>query len=124
MGPTGEVPGPLAAKWDGYMKSLIEHENGHRDMAVMAAAELTGPWQTSPGAHLRGARPGSQVLVHERLKKLNEDAQSYDEITRHGIAQERSFPDRSSFDRIKAGHSLAGLFYFRKQAGSRSYATE
>jgi predicted secreted Zn-dependent protease len=91
--PTGEVPGPLAAKWDGYMKSLIEHENGHRDMAVMAAAELTRAVANLPPAPTCAELDQAvKSLCHERLKKLNEDAQSYDEITRHGIAQGAVFP--------------------------------
>lgn len=90
---TDDVPGPLAAKWDNYMKSLVEHETGHRDMAVKAAAELSRAVAGLPPAPTCAELDRAvRSLCHERLKKLNADAKEYDETTRHGSVQGAVFP--------------------------------
>lgn len=90
---TGDVPGQLAAKWDSFMKSLVEHEAGHRDMAVEAAAELSRDVAGLPPAPTCEELDRTvRSLCHERLKKLNNDAKEYDEATRHGSVQGAVFP--------------------------------
>jgi predicted secreted Zn-dependent protease len=89
----GDVPQPLAAKWDNYMKKLMAHENGHRDMVVEAATELSRavaempPATTCAELHRR-----VQSLCHERLNRLDAESKAYDEVTRHGIMQGAFFP--------------------------------
>lgn len=90
---TDDVPGPLAAKWDSYMKSLVEHETGHRDMAVEAATELSRAVAGLPPAPTCAELDRAvRSLCHDRLKKLNAEAQEYDEATRHGSVQGAVFP--------------------------------
>jgi len=90
---TGDAAQPLIDKWDGYMKNLITHENGHRDIAVEAAAELTravAAWP--PAATCAELDREMRALGHERMKKLNADEKGYDETTGHGKTQGAVFP--------------------------------
>lgn len=90
---TDDVTGPLTAKWDAYMKSLVEHETGHRDMAVEAAAELSRAVADLPPAPTCAELDHAvRSLCHERLNRLNVDAKEYDEATRHGSVQGAVFP--------------------------------
>lgn len=89
----GDVLGALAAKWGSYMKSLVEHESGHRDMAVTAAADLSRTVSAMPPAPTCGELDRRvRVLCHERMKRLNDDANAYDDNTHHGYAQGAVFP--------------------------------
>jgi predicted secreted Zn-dependent protease len=87
------APLPLAAKWDSYMKKLTEHENGHRDLAVRAAAELSRSVADLPPSS-SCAELDRQVreLCRVRMKKLNDDEKAYDTITHHGLTQGAIFP--------------------------------
>ena len=90
---TGDASQPLIDKWDGYMKNLVIHENGHRDLAVEAAAELSRALAALPPA--RSCADLDRELLalgRERMKKLNEDQKIYDETTRHGKTQGAVFP--------------------------------
>ncbi|MEK6744366.1 MAG: DUF922 domain-containing protein [Nitrospirota bacterium] len=90
---TGGVPGPLAVKWDSYMKSLVEHETGHRDMAVEAAAELSlAVAGLAPAPTCAELDRAVRSLCRERMRKLDADAKEYDEATYHGSAQGAVFP--------------------------------
>ena len=90
---TGEAPQPLVDKWDGYMKNLILHENGHRDRVVNAAAEFRGAVARLPRA-LSCAERDRQVraLSSEIMAHLNADQQEYDAATGHGATQGALFP--------------------------------
>jgi len=90
---TDEVPRPLVAKWDNYVKSLVEHESGHRDMAVAAAAELSLAVAGLPPAPTCAELDNRvRALCHERMKQLDDDAHAYDIATEHGFAQGAVFP--------------------------------
>jgi predicted secreted Zn-dependent protease len=90
---TSDVPLPLAAKWDKYMKSLVAHENGHRDMVVKAAADLSRAVALLPPAPTCAELERMvQSLCHEQLNRLDAEAKSYDEATRHGVLQGAFFP--------------------------------
>jgi predicted secreted Zn-dependent protease len=90
---TDDVPGQLVAKWDRYMNSLVEHETGHRDMAVEAAAELARDVAGLPPAPTcEELDRAVKSLCRERLNRLNDGAKEYDEATRHGSVQGAIFP--------------------------------
>ena len=90
---TGEAPQPLVDKWDGYMKNLIMHENGHRDRVVNAAAEFRAAVARLPRA-LSCTERDRQVraLSSEIMAQLNADQQEYDADTSHGATQGALFP--------------------------------
>jgi predicted secreted Zn-dependent protease len=90
---TEGVPPPLADKWDNYMKHLIVHENGHRDMAVEAATDLTRTVsEMSPVQTCAQVDRAVQILSRARMNKLNYDERHYDEATNHGATQGAIFP--------------------------------
>jgi predicted secreted Zn-dependent protease len=89
----GGVPDQLIAKWNNYMKNLTVHENGHRDMAVKAAAELTQSVSKLPPAKsCTDLDREVQTLCRLRMKKLNDDENAYDVRTQHGFTQGAIFP--------------------------------
>lgn len=90
---TDDAPQPLIAKWDNYMNNLIIHENGHRDMAVEAAAQLSRTVVDLPAAP-SSAELDRQVeaLSKQLMAKMSADQKAYDETTKHGTTQGAVFP--------------------------------
>jgi predicted secreted Zn-dependent protease len=90
---TDEAPRPLVDKWDGYMKHLTLHEQGHRDRAVDAAAEFSRAVARLPRS-LSCADRDQQVrtLSSEIMAQLNTAQQEYDADTSHGATQGALFP--------------------------------
>ncbi len=90
---TGNAPQLLVDKWDGFIRNLITHENGHRDMAVEAAAELSRTVaELPPAASCAELDREVRALGHELMEKLNADEKNYDEATGHGKTQGAFFP--------------------------------
>ncbi len=90
---TGNAAQTLIDKWDRYMKNLVTHENGHRDLAVEAAAGLTRAVAALPPARTCAELDRAlRALGHERMEKLNADEKEYDETNRHGKTQGAVFP--------------------------------
>ena len=70
------------------MKNLATHENGHRDMAVEASAELSRAVAELPPAPSAAALDRDvRSLCMKRIRKLNEDEKTYDVVTAHGVKQ-------------------------------------
>lgn len=87
------APQVLVDKWDGYMKHLITHENGHRDMAVEAATELSRAIAAlPPAASCAELDREVRALSRARMQKLNAEEKGYDESTIHGKTQGAVFP--------------------------------
>jgi predicted secreted Zn-dependent protease len=91
--PTGETPRQLVDKWDGYMKNLLVHEQGHRDIAVKAAAELTREVaQLPPALACADLDREIQELSRKQMRILDKKERQYDEATNHGYTQGAMFP--------------------------------
>ncbi len=90
---TGEAPQPLVDKWDGYMKNLTLHEQGHRDRVMDAVAQLSGAVAKLPRS-LSCADRDRQVrtLSSKIMAQLNAAQQEYDAETSHGVTQGALFP--------------------------------
>ncbi len=90
---TGDVPQPLAEKWENYLAKLMTHEKGHRDRAVEAANSLVQAVADLPPARTC-AELDREVhsLCRTRMDKLIEDQKDYDAATRHGADQGAVFP--------------------------------
>jgi len=88
-----EVPGPLVDKWDAYMKHLTQHEQGHRDRAVDAAAEFYRAVARLPRSLSCADRDHQvRILSSEIMAQLNAAQQEYDADTGHGATQGALFP--------------------------------
>jgi predicted secreted Zn-dependent protease len=89
----GDAPQPLMDKWDTFMKNLLVHEQGHRDMAVEAATEFTrAVAELSPVPTCAELDREVNALGQERMKKLLKDQKNYDKTTNHGTTQGAVFP--------------------------------
>ncbi len=89
----GDASPALREKWDRYMQNLVLHEEGHRNLAVTAAADLTRAIsQLTPGATCADVDRSVQALSRQYMKKLNEDQKAYDAATVHGAKQGAVFP--------------------------------
>ena len=87
------VPKPLVDKWDGYMKHLVTHEKGHRDIAVEATADLSRTVAALPPApSCADLDREVRALCRLRMNKLNADEKEYDVATHHGATQGALFP--------------------------------
>jgi predicted secreted Zn-dependent protease len=91
--PTKEAPRQLVDKWDGYMKNVLAHEKGHRDIAVQAATELTRKVAQLPSAL---ACVELERAIHDLCRKqmriLDRNEKQYDAATNHGHTQGAIFP--------------------------------
>jgi predicted secreted Zn-dependent protease len=78
----------LAARWDRYLRALIEHEEGHAEIAeeaveaVQERGESIRP-ASSCGELARNLRSAAGAVLREYRKRELE----YDRRTKHGVAQ-------------------------------------
>ncbi len=90
---TDVASAPLANKWNTYLKNLIAHENGHRDMAVAAATALSrAVAELPPAESCADLDREVQAMSREQMEKLNADEKGYDISTSHGLTQGAVFP--------------------------------
>ena len=83
----------LVDKWDRYMKNLITHENGHRDLAVAAAADISRDVaELAPISTCGELDRRIDNLSRIRMNKLVEEQKEYDIKTEHGRKQGAVFP--------------------------------
>jgi predicted secreted Zn-dependent protease len=88
-----EAPQAMTDKWDAYMKNLVAHENGHRDMAVAAAADLYREVSSlRPAPSCAEIDRKVKMLCRERIEQMNQDQKEYDATTVHGATQGAKFP--------------------------------
>jgi len=88
-----DAPQPLVEKWNSYLQSLEYHENGHRELAVAAADELTRAVEALPPAPTCAALDQEiRTLSREYMRELDVNEKAYDEDTTHGVKQGALFP--------------------------------
>ncbi len=86
--PTDKAPQALVDKWDTFVRNLLTHEKGHRDLAIAAATKLAHsvaelpPMQTCDDLDKEVA-----ALSRVRMKELKEEEKKYDVTTNHGKTQ-------------------------------------
>ena len=90
---TNDAPNSLTEKWDRYLKNLIAHETGHRDMVVEAVKDLSRVVvQLPPAATCGDLDSNVQELFRKSMEKMKHDQREYDEATKHGGTQGAVFP--------------------------------
>jgi predicted secreted Zn-dependent protease len=91
--PGNDTAPALVEKWGGYVKHLEDHENGHRDLAVEAAVELSRAVAALPPVHTCAEIDlYVKALSRERMSTLNDEEKAYDATTDHGSKQGALFP--------------------------------
>jgi predicted secreted Zn-dependent protease len=90
---SGDAPRPLVDKWDRYMRNLIRHEEGHRDMALEATADFARAVAgLPPVASCEDLDREVRALSRAMMAQLNADENEYDAATDHGSTQGALFP--------------------------------
>ena len=76
-----------------FMKNLFAHEEGHRDLAVKAARELTSAVADLPPVSTCAQLDREvNALGQEQMKRLLKEQRDYDTATNHGATQGALFP--------------------------------
>ncbi|HUI45294.1 MAG TPA: DUF922 domain-containing protein [Nitrospirota bacterium] len=90
---TDQAPKDLVAKWDTFVRNLLTHEKGHRDLAIAAAAELArSVAELPPAPTCTDVDKKVQAMSRISMQKLNEEEKKYDVTTKHGQTQGAVFP--------------------------------
>ena len=77
----------LIAEWDRYIGALRAHENGHRDIAYRAAAEIQRTLRRFQAATCTSISPTANRVARDILDRRRRENHEYDEKTRHGGTQ-------------------------------------
>jgi len=87
------APPALSSKWDNYMTNLVIHENGHRDLALEAAAELNrAVAELGPTSNPSELDRKIRALGKEKMAAMKNIQVDYDHSTGHGKTQGAVFP--------------------------------
>jgi predicted secreted Zn-dependent protease len=87
------APAPLVDAWNDYLHSLIQHEQGHRDIAVAAADGLIrAATALPPAATCADLDRAVEALGRSFMKRLALEQQAYDAETSHGAMQGADLP--------------------------------
>ncbi len=80
------APSKVIKEWHRYRRALIEHENGHKEIAAEAANAIESLFQSIPRS--RSCHDLNQLFNH-RASELERDfhqrQKDYDKATKHGI---------------------------------------
>jgi predicted secreted Zn-dependent protease len=83
----------LKKKWDLYMKSLRQHENGHKDLAVEAAIEIERAIaQLEPAATCDDLAETANETGRQIISEYAAKEREYDARTNYGEIQGAVFP--------------------------------
>jgi predicted secreted Zn-dependent protease len=72
-------------KWDKFYASLMEHENGHKDIAIEAAKEIENKLLNSYSPSEKILRKVANSMAWMIIKKSWVLQKQYDENTKHGV---------------------------------------
>ena len=76
-------------KWfDEKMKTLLEHEHGHRDIALGIAENIEAAYIKMRAATCKELTDDSNKTLDELAKKGKESQDNYDVVTKHGLKQQ------------------------------------
>lgn len=88
-----EAPPALKRRWERYMKNLMMHENGHKDIGIAAAAEIETAIRSMPSERsCETLEAAANALGERTLDTYREIETDYDRETGHGRTQGAVFP--------------------------------
>lgn len=80
-------------RWDSYYQALIAHENGHRDLAIGAAAEIeTALLDMEARDDCKRLEKDANSLAQRIVADYSAQQKQYDMDTNHGINKGAVFP--------------------------------
>ena len=84
----------LVAEWDRYIGALRIHENGHRDIAHRAAAEIQRTLRRFSAGTCASISARANRVAQDIVERHRRENSEYDEETRHGATQGASWQAR------------------------------
>jgi len=97
-------PWPLQDEWNRYMRALREHEDGHKQHAIMAAQEIAQAISNlGPCSSPQEMEAGANGLVSEIFQKYIAREHEYDARTGHGLTQGAAFPHEHYYAQSRSG---------------------
>lgn len=87
------APRELTEKWDRFMSALIQHEQGHRNIAVEAASRIEEVIsRMTPRTDCRELDSEANAQGYHMLEECKKSQANYDAVTSHGRLQGVRFP--------------------------------
>ncbi len=90
---SGTLPKVLRQKWETYMKALLRHEDGHKNISVRAANEIeSNILNMTSRRTCRKLEIDANHIGNELLKKYRVIEKEYDRKSNHGMNDGAVFP--------------------------------
>lgn len=86
----------LIVEWDRYIGALRTHENGHRDIAHRAVAQIQRAIRRTRAGTCTSISGVANRTARDILERHQRENREYDEKTRHGAAQGASWSSRGA----------------------------
>jgi len=87
------LPKPLKKKWDIYMKALLSHEDGHKNVSISAANEIeSNILNMMPRHTCKQLEVDANHIGNKTLKKFRAIEKEYDRKSNHGVNDGATFP--------------------------------
>jgi predicted secreted Zn-dependent protease len=83
-----KVPTQTRKWFDEKMKTLLDHEHGHRDIALSIAENIDAAFVNMRAATCKELIDNSREVFDELTKKGNESQANYDAVTKYGLKQQ------------------------------------
>ena len=97
-------PWLLQDEWNRYMRALLDHENGHKEHAIMAAREIKQAISNlGPCSSPQDIESQANGLVSEIFQKYLIKEHAYDDQTGHGLTQGAAFPHPRYYAQCSSG---------------------
>jgi len=91
--PSSNAAPDLQQRWETYLKALLKHEEGHRALAQIAAADVGKQVRSIKGAASCDALGESiTTKANATIAEYREKEAQYDRKTEHGATQGARFP--------------------------------
>lgn len=84
---TPQTVAGVATAWKSFVQNLMNHENGHRDLAISYAGELVHDLEVLSADNCEDLAQAATSTAQRQLAALNVANQSYDDRTHHGATQ-------------------------------------
>jgi predicted secreted Zn-dependent protease len=83
-----KVSAQIRKSFDGRMKTLLEHEHGHRNIALGTAENVDAAFTKMHAATCKELIDNSREVFDEWIKEGKESQANYDVVTKHGLKQQ------------------------------------
>ena len=89
---TDALPKPLRQKWENFMRALMHHEKGHKDIGIRAAIEIEKNLQSMVRQSCKQLEVEANNLGDKIIEKYSRVEKEFDRRTNHGKYEGAIFP--------------------------------